>query len=419
MSWRHRDILEAELHEPKGFTTANNGDSIWKNEQGLSEWTDREVLPAALNFVDASVAPPTTASGDIYVLSLGASIHANWGTVALKDWVRYDGTSWNVITPSKSILCYDKTLDVLMAYSGSVWATVGSGGGGGGDNISNADLTFDADHYADLDGNSWTLGGTSPVGTEKISLQGDTLIKATPLSSGASLEIVDSSNNSKFYVSSSGQTVIANDSATVPSLKLFKDATGTNQKAIELRNLDTSNGTNATIDFKVGATATTAWAQIKATKFGFGDSGIELNNQQGSNLLVRKDYVAIQGSTVIGSEKISLQDDTLVKGSDTSASTTGFKVTDINNNSFLDIRNNGQTAWGGNRVVNTAHAFYNISGSSQSLATFYESNGNVGIYLGTNGFLSTSQSGTSVFKTYRQSGFSHIQLFNGATQIVE
>lgn len=133
MSWRHRDILEAELHEPKGFTTANNGDSIWRNEEGLGEWTDREVLPAALNFVDASVAPPTTASGDIYVLSLGASIHANWGTVALKDWVRYDGTSWNVITPSKSILCYDKTLDVLMSYDGSVWATVGGGGGGSGE----------------------------------------------------------------------------------------------------------------------------------------------------------------------------------------------------------------------------------------------------------------------------------------------
>lgn len=125
MAWRHRDILEDELHEPKGLSTANNGDSIWRNEQGLGEWTDREVLPAALNFVDASIAPPTTATGDIYVLSLGASIHANWGTVALKDWVRYDGSSWNVITPSKSILCYDKTEDALMSYDGSVWATIG------------------------------------------------------------------------------------------------------------------------------------------------------------------------------------------------------------------------------------------------------------------------------------------------------
>ena len=125
------------------------------------------------------------------------------------------------------------------------------------------------------------------------------------------------------------------------------------------------------------------------------------------------------GLAPIGLEKISLQNDTLIKGSNNASGTSGFKVTDINNNSLLDIRNNGQTAWGGNRVVNTAHAFYNISGSSGSLATFYESNGNVGIYLGTNGFLSTSQSGASVFKTYRQGGVSHIQLFNGATQLVE
>ena len=126
MAWRHRDILEAELHEPKGFTTANNGDDIWRNEVGASEWADREVLPAGLDFVDASVAPPTTSNGDIYVLSLGGSVHANWGSVALKDWVRYDGTDWNAITPSKSIICYDKTSDLLNLFDGSVWSSIGS-----------------------------------------------------------------------------------------------------------------------------------------------------------------------------------------------------------------------------------------------------------------------------------------------------
>ena len=256
MSWRHRDILEGELHEPKGFTTANNGDSIWRNEEGLSEWTDREVLPAALNFVDASVAPPTTVSGDIYVLSLGASIHANWGTVALKDWVRYDGSSWNVITPSKSILCYDKTLDVLMSYDGSVWSSIGGGAsgkvntssnsgageglaltkvgsdlpfksitagtgitltssaseleisssGGGGDNIANANLTFDGSYYADLSSFSWTLGGTAPIGTEKISLQKDTLIKGSNTSeSTTGFKITDYNNSNLLDIRNNGQ----------------------------------------------------------------------------------------------------------------------------------------------------------------------------------------------------------------------
>ena len=207
MSWRHRDILEAELHEPKGFTTANNGDSIWRNEKGTSEWTDREVLPAALNFVDASVAPPTTATGDIYVLSLGASIHANWGSVALKDWVRYDGTSWQVITPSKSILCYDKTLDVLMSYDGSIWNTVG-----GGDNIANANLTFDGNHYVDLGSNSWTVGGTAPIALEKISFQKDTRIKGSDTSeSSRGFCVTDVSNDMIFDVRNNGQVGYGGD----------------------------------------------------------------------------------------------------------------------------------------------------------------------------------------------------------------
>ena len=56
------------------------------------------------------------------------------------------------------------------------------GGGGGGDNISNSDLTFDANHYADLDGNSWVIDGTTPVSSEKISLQNDTLVKGSDTS---------------------------------------------------------------------------------------------------------------------------------------------------------------------------------------------------------------------------------------------
>ena len=46
-------------------------------------------------------------------------------------------------------------------------------------------------------------------------------------------------------------------------------------------------------------------------------------------------------SSAIGSEKIGFYNDTLIKGSDNSASTSGFKVTDVNNNSLLDVKNNG------------------------------------------------------------------------------
>ena len=130
MAILHKNIsAEGDIHNPKWFSGANNGDVAWRNELGVLESTDELVLPAALNFVDGSVAPPTSNNGDIYVLSSGASVNAGWGTVALGDWVRYDGAAWNVITPQKSTLCYNETLDKLFSYSGSAWAEVGGGGG--------------------------------------------------------------------------------------------------------------------------------------------------------------------------------------------------------------------------------------------------------------------------------------------------
>jgi len=130
MAILHKNIsAEGDIHNPKWFSGANNGDVAWRNELGVLESTDELVLPAALNFVDGSAAPPTSNSGDIYVLSSGASVNAGWGTVALGDWVRYDGTTWNVITPQKSTLCYNETTDKLFSYDGSAWSGLGGGSG--------------------------------------------------------------------------------------------------------------------------------------------------------------------------------------------------------------------------------------------------------------------------------------------------
>lgn len=292
MSWRHRDILEAELHEPKGFTTANNGDSIWRNEQNLLEWTDREVLPAAINFVDASVAPPTTASGDIYVLSLGASIHANWGTVALKDWVRYDGTTWNVITPSKSILCYDKTADVLMVYDGSAWTSV-SGGGGGGSSIYTADGTLTGDRILNLNGNDLTFNNTS---------------------------------------------------STIPSLTL--ENTNTDHTGILINKTGSLvAGEKASIDFNVSSSFS---SRIENIYHGSNDMSLTLGTS--SNLetfRIRNGKIIANGLGVLGDEGISLQDDTLIKGSNTSITTSAFKVTDINQANLFEVRNSGNVNIGG------------------------------------------------------------------------
>ena len=150
MAILHKNIsAEGDIHNPKWFSGANNGDVAWRNELGVLESTDELVLPAALDFVDGSAAPPTSNSGDIYVLSSGASVNAGWGTVSLGDWVRYDGTTWNVITPQKSSLCYNETTDALNSYDGSIWSAIGSGGGGG-DSIYTADGTIGTGRVATL-----------------------------------------------------------------------------------------------------------------------------------------------------------------------------------------------------------------------------------------------------------------------------
>jgi len=131
MAILHKNINNAnDIHVPKWLPSANNGDYAFKNEKGELESIDELLLPGALNFVDGSVAPPTTNTGDIYILSSGASVNAGWGGVALQDWVRYDGTAWNSLTPQKSSLCYDKTADSLKFFNGTAWAAIGGGGGG-------------------------------------------------------------------------------------------------------------------------------------------------------------------------------------------------------------------------------------------------------------------------------------------------
>jgi len=159
----HKNINTAsDIHVPKWHPSANNGDYAWKNEVGDLESLDELLLPSALDFVDASVAPPTTNAGDIYVLSSGV-VDPSWGSVSTLDWVRYDGTDWNSITPQKSSLCYNKTTDSLLSFNGTAWVEVG-GGIANVDGAEKAALTptegdfvydTDLDSLQRYDGSSW------------------------------------------------------------------------------------------------------------------------------------------------------------------------------------------------------------------------------------------------------------------------
>ena len=200
MAILHKNINNADdIHNPKWLPNANNGDYAFKNEKGELESIDELLLPGALNFVDGSVAPPTTATGDIYILSSGGSVNAGWGSVALQDWVRYDGTAWNSLTPQKSSLCYDKTADSLKFFDGSAWAAIG-GGGGGGNTIYTADDSLTGNRIVDQDSNTlsftnsngFLVNSNTKVNVEKVSLHGITLVKGdNTLSTVSALQVYD------------------------------------------------------------------------------------------------------------------------------------------------------------------------------------------------------------------------------------
>lgn len=404
MSWRHRDILEAELHEPKGFTTANNGDSIWRNEKGTSEWTDREVLPAALNFVDASVAPPTTATGDIYVLSLGASIHANWGTVALKDWVRYDGTSWQVITPSKSILCYDKTLDVLMSYDGSVWNAVG-----GGDNIANANLTFDGSYYADLNDNSWQLKDSTGANRLLLDVQQG---NANGHGIGYGGDAVDGKHT--FYNTATNGTQALGQMSFLNGLKLSNGSLeqdylnfGSGGFLLHIKS-HVSYGSSIGVypDITLRTRHSSTGIVLDTNNF----TSFKKNTVEHSRIDSSSRWI-LKGSAVVGSEKISLQDDTLVKGSDNSEITSGFKVTDVNDDILYDIRNNGQAGYGGAYLNTAAHVFRNPNNEATILSVLNGTDEKAKI--NSSGHLTLGSTAASWQHRFRaQSGVGYIELRN-------
>ena len=140
MSNLHLNQDEANKHTPKGFDPAGNNTRPWKDEQGQSTYTENFELPRAINFVDGTVAPPTTADLDVYVLTGSGVVDSGWGTATFGDWVRFLNGIAAPITPLAGALCYDDTASSWMEFDGSVWAA--SGGGAGGTNYAKI-LTVD------------------------------------------------------------------------------------------------------------------------------------------------------------------------------------------------------------------------------------------------------------------------------------
>ena len=114
------DEDEANTHYPKLFLAASAGQISWKEETLNLEWLQMPVLPAAIDFVEGSNVPPTEDIGNIYVL-INSAPHADWDGASQKDWVRFTGGEWSVITPLVGTKCYDKSRNGFWTFDGTDW----------------------------------------------------------------------------------------------------------------------------------------------------------------------------------------------------------------------------------------------------------------------------------------------------------
>ena len=368
MAILHKNIsAEGDIHNPKWFSGANNGDVAWRNELGVLESTDELVLPAALNFVDGSAAPPTSNSGDIYVLSSGGSVNAGWGTVALGDWVRYDGTDWNEITPQKSTLCYNEDDDSLYSYDGSTW----NGVGGGGDSIYTADGTLTGNRTVDLDGNDLNFQGNSGLNIDNTVVNNNKPLLSLSKGMGNSetrsifIEgIQNGSTNNYWKIYQKGSSNFINNNGIGFYRNIYAtQGTEYGMTGISAVNsaLYIANYTDSAprMQFFGGTTNVTGNGYLKFRNYSATTDNINIA-RSGKNF-INPDSVGgfsdagfiVMGDTYISTETISLQGQTAIKGNGTSTgSALSIYDNDTTPTKLWDFLDNGNISLGVDSVIN-------------------------------------------------------------------
>jgi hypothetical protein len=121
MSNLHVNLDEANKHDPKGFIPAPNNTYPAKTELGVSYYEERMQLPKAINFVDGTAAPPTTADYDVYVITGSGTEDAGWGSAVFNDWVRFLNGIPTAITPLAGYRAFDVTAGIWKEFNGTNW----------------------------------------------------------------------------------------------------------------------------------------------------------------------------------------------------------------------------------------------------------------------------------------------------------
>lgn len=166
MSNLHSELEDSQLHVAKGFASASNGQRPWRNEKSQQSFDNSPILPQALSLVSSYSPPPTEVMNDIYLLS-GTATHSNWDNSGTNSWTRYDGTTWNGITPNEGDTCYNKNTQSDYIFN-SIWREK---------NTLNSewnDVTFNSGDYVPNGGGSWTVDSGDVV-VNRYKLIGKTL----------------------------------------------------------------------------------------------------------------------------------------------------------------------------------------------------------------------------------------------------
>jgi len=278
MSNLHVNLDEANKHDPKGFIPAVNNTFPVKSETGISYYEERMVLPKAINFVDGTVAPPTSADLDVYVLTGSGTEDAGWGTAVFGDWVRFLNGIPTPITPSQGYLCYDDTAAGWKEFDGSVWAAFG--GGGADTNLGTDNLTLsgavtrtynvDGNELRFIDGaNSRLKIDSNGVAVGSAATAANRIFSARSkdsLSTGSALYLENASAKLLFDIRNDGITemkfqgegllIATSVTATTPSARLQVKGKNINKNEYVARLQDSNEGdrfvfhNNGNFDFK-------------------------------------------------------------------------------------------------------------------------------------------------------------------------
>ena len=128
----HKDLVEGELHYPKGYTLAGRESYPVRSVHGELDWEFKYYQQPVIGFT--SVASSAPSDGDRYIFT-GVGSSAAFGGASTNDIVSYltvdsygrNYNSWDYITPQEGTLVYATTLNTFYYFDGSSWKDLAAG----------------------------------------------------------------------------------------------------------------------------------------------------------------------------------------------------------------------------------------------------------------------------------------------------